>query len=87
MAINLGNMGNIFQIQGNLQKSLQNYEKALKIYKEIGEKLNYHIINNNKINLLFKSAITHNKEKNAGKALENLEEIVESLKETKMKRQ
>jgi len=70
-------------IDSKKEKSLQHYEKALKIYKEIGEKLNYNITNNNKIGLLLESAITHNKEKNAGKALENLKEIVESLKETK----
>lgn len=83
MANDLGNMGIVFQIQGDLEKSLQHYEKALKIYKEIGNNLGYNSIINNKIDLLLKSAITHNKEKNAGKALENLEEIVESLKETK----
>ncbi|CAG0994532.1 hypothetical protein METP3_02862 [Methanosarcinales archaeon] len=83
MANQLGNMGIVFQVQGDLEKSLQHYEKALKIYKEIGNNLGYNSIINNKIGLLLKSAITHNKEKNAGKALENLKEIVESLKETK----
>ena len=79
----LGKLGNAYSDLGQVQKAIEFYEKALKIYKEIGEKLNYNITNNNKIILLFKFAITHNKEKNAGMALENLEEIVESLKETK----
>ncbi len=83
MANDYGNMGNVFRIQGDLQKALDNHEKALKIYEEIGMSLNINIIMNNKINLLFQLAMKNNKEQNTGKALENLEDIVESLKKTK----
>ena len=83
MAIQLGNMGNVFQIQGDMIKALDHYEKVLKIFEEVGNKLNYNIIMNNKINLLFNVAIKNNKEQNTGKALENLGEIAESLKKTK----
>jgi len=36
MANQLSNMGNVFQIQGDLPKAFDHYEKALKINEEIG---------------------------------------------------
>jgi len=38
MANQLGNMGNVFRLQGDLQKSLQYLEKSLKIYEEMGNR-------------------------------------------------
>jgi len=83
VACDLGNMGNVYRIQKDMKKALEHHEKALEIFKEIGDKLNFNIINNYKINLLLISAITHNKEKNTGLALEDIEAIVKSLKEAK----
>ena len=76
-------MGNVYKTKGKLNKALEYYQKALTIFKEIGSNLNYNIANNIKINFLLQSAITHNKEKNTGLAVENIEIIVKSLKETK----
>ena len=83
IASDYGNMGIVYKIQGDLKKALEHYGKALEIIKEIGDKLNYNIINNNKINLLLISAKTHNTKQNTGLAVEDIEAIATSLKETK----
>lgn len=78
-----GNEGITYKIQGNLEKAMKHYNISLKIFKEIGNHLDYIIIMNTKIGLLFELAIKNNLEKNTGKALDNIKEIAESLKETK----
>ncbi len=78
-----GNMGNVYSIQGDLQRALEYLEKALKIFKDVGNNLKYNICINNKLNILLRLSITNNEAKNIGKALENIEEIVRLLKETK----
>ncbi len=83
MAKQLANLGVAFVKLGDLQKALNRFEKAIKIHEEIGANLYLNVIMNNKINLLFELSIKNNKEKNIGKALENLEEIAESLTKTK----
>ncbi len=83
MASVFGSMGTVFQTRGEIDKALEYYQKALIIFKEMGSNLNYNTINNIKINLLLQSTIIHNKENNTGLAVEDIEVIVKSLKETK----